>query len=154
MDIHGIAPARNSGSQQQWLSNVTACDRPAPDLNIPVHCSLVYSDDAERNPARDFELFGRCCPPVANNTNIWGVRRGCDADCWTYNLDLDFATCVNTTAKLNNHTRVSTICEYVDYEKLGEAVKTASASGTGRVEVVMWWMVVAVVAGVGSLSWC
>ncbi|KAF2250281.1 hypothetical protein BU26DRAFT_299002 [Trematosphaeria pertusa] len=137
MDSHGIAPARNSGSQQQWIANVTSCDRPAPDLAIPVHCSLVYNDDQERNPSEDFDLFGSCCPPVENSTNIWSIRRGCDADCWTYNVDLGFADCVNRTAEEANHTRVGAICEYVDYGKLAQAVQSGASPRKGSLKVTL-----------------
>ncbi|KAF2119826.1 hypothetical protein BDV96DRAFT_566157 [Lophiotrema nucula] len=138
-----IAPAANSGQQMDpsgWAGNVTTCGRPSPDLGIPIQCSLVYSNETMRNESQDFDLFSGCCPPVINGSNIWVTRRGCSADCWTYDtgLALNFSKCVNTTATQSNHTRVSIYCEYIDYKHLGDVVRNNTrTSGKGRLKVAL-----------------
>ncbi|KAG4442142.1 hypothetical protein IFR05_002355 [Cadophora sp. M221] len=127
-----ISSAIFSAIQHDWISNATHCYTPPSNLNIPIMCNIASLFNDDDGYLRYFEYMS-CCPPNANGTNIWEVRRGCSPTCYNHDTTLaeGMNDCVKKIAEPLGNANGSNVtwasCEYIDYE----AIKKGKLSSVG-----------------------
>ncbi|GKT66839.1 hypothetical protein ColTof3_14178 [Colletotrichum tofieldiae] len=132
--------------QEGWRNWPYSCGRPAPDLDIPIICTVGSNFAAKpsnnrgylENAGRDFETFRHCCPFINNRTNVYTTQDECQMSfCFTHQpgIVINWNKCVKDAAgkrmgelqaegKNFNFSRDAFRgqCEWIDYEAIRNAL--------------------------------